>query len=163
MNTGRAATAQAMTPMTSGGGFNIQGQKIQANPISYLVCGEGAYGLEAGQPVIDNNNDPMPPSSADDHINKELYRTPFSAIDFLSPLSVKFTARIPKQYPEDLYPESRNPELYNPDGTPKDLEGWINEYALMLADGVTIFAKVNKRSTPKDGDLILVVQWTINF
>lgn len=146
VNTGRAATASAMTP---GGSFN---------PITYLQVGEGAYGIEDGKPVIDNNNDPMPPSSADHDLNYPIYKTPFSSIDFLSPLSVKFTARIPKQYPEDLYPDK-----INPDGTQQDLVGWINEYALVLSDEITLFAKVNKRSTPKDGDLILVVQWIINF
>ncbi len=158
VNTGRAAVCSSMTPLTSGGGFDINGERLQSNPITYLEVGEGAYGTEGGQPVIDNNNDPMPPSSADSDLNYPIYRTTFSAIDFLSPLSVKFTARIPKQYPEETYPDK-----VNPDGTQQDISGWINEYGLILADGITLFAKVNKRSTPKDGDLILVVQWVINF
>lgn len=158
VNTGRAAVANSMTPLTSGGGFTIEGERLQSNPITYLTCGEGAYGMEGDKPVIDNNNEPMPPSSADTELTHPLYTTPFSSIDFLSPLSVKFTGRVPKQYPEELYPDE-----INPDGTQKDIVGWINEYALLLADGTTIFAKVNKKSTPKDGDLILVVQWVINF
>lgn len=162
VNSGRAAVASSMTPLTSGGGFDINGERLQSNPITYLACGEGAYGMEGtgaeAKPVIDNNNDPMPPSSADLELTHQIYVTPFSSIDFLSPLSVKFTGRVPKQYPEELYPQNTNP-----DGTQQDIIGWINEYALVLADGVTLFAKVNKKSTPKDGDLILVVQWIINF
>ena len=166
VNTGRAATASSMTPLTAGGGFTIDGVRLQSNPITYLACGDGAYGMEAGKPVIDNYNDPMPPSSADSTLTHPVFMTPFSSIDFISPLSVKFTGRIPKQYTDEsaaLAGYFGNPEMTNPDGSPKNIEAWINEYALVLADGVTLFAKVNKKSTPKDGDLILVVQWIINF
>lgn len=160
VNSGRAAVCNSMTPLGNGGGFTIEGERIQHNPITYFICGSGAYGVdqETGEPIIDTNNDPLPPSSADRELVLPVYKTEFASVTKISALSVKFTARIPKQYPEESYPD-----MTNIDGTQKDIEAWLNEYGLLLSDGTTLFAKVNKKSTPKSGDLSLVAQWVINF
>lgn len=157
VSTGRKAVKDAMTPLNEAH-YDINGNPIQGNPITYLACGCGAYGMDGDEPVIDTKNPPAPPSSATDRLTKEVYRTTFSSIEPVSALSVRFVATIPLKYPADTYPEK-----VNPDGSQQDIDTWINEYGLILADGTTLFAKVNKKSTPKSGDMSLIVRWVINF